>query len=132
MENQEQQVANSAELTQEQRVNSFAEALKRSTSQIKSDRAQEIAEITEIQSKRKIEDLTNELRILTRRQKSMLDMSPDNTYSIIKVKDFEPIEFVNKYDSIGLEIRETMIKLNNSMNSYNKLFGQTYTLLNIE
>lgn len=57
----------------------FAATLGRSTAQIKSDRAMEIAELAEIQAKRDVEDLERDLRLLERRKRSSLDMSPDNT-----------------------------------------------------
>ena len=60
MENQEQIVNSVSELTQEQRVNAFAEAIKRSTSQIKADRALEVSELLELEMKREVEDRTRD------------------------------------------------------------------------
>lgn len=112
----------------EERISSFAQTLTRNTAQIKADRGQEIAELTEVEAKRRIEDLERELKSLERRKKSSLDLSPDNTYSIMKVKDFEPTDFINKYNELGLDIRETKVRLNNSKQTYNELFGITYQL----
>jgi hypothetical protein len=106
----------------------FAQTLSRSTSTIKSDRATEIAELAEISFKRCVEDLERDLKIVRRKKKSSIDLSPDNTYSIMKVKDFEPEEFQRTYNEIGLKERELVIKLNNAKNSYNELFGTTFTL----
>jgi hypothetical protein len=114
--------------TTEEKVNLLATTLSRNTSQIKADRATEIAELAEISFKRKVEDFDRELRQLERRKKSSLDMSPDNTYSIMKVKDFEPDDFAAAYSRLGLEIREKKIQLNNAKQSYNELFGDTFTL----
>lgn len=116
------------ENTTETRVNQFAQVLSRSTSQIKADRAQEIAELAEIEAKRKVEDLEREVKQLERRKKSSLDMSPDNTYSIMKVKDFEPTDFVAAYNELGLKVREAKIRLNNAKLTYNELFGEIYEI----
>lgn len=117
--------------TTEEKVNAFAAVLSRSTSQIKGDRAVEIGELAEIEAKRKVEDLERELKRLERKKKSSLDLSPDNTYSIMKVKDFEPTDFILAYNNLGLEIREIRIKLNNAKQTYNELFGSTYNLESI-
>lgn len=117
--------------TTEEKVNAFAAVLSRSTSQIKGDRAVEIGELAEIEAKRKVEDLERELKRLERKKKSSLDLSPDNTYSIMKVKDFEPTDFILAYNNLGLEIREIRIKLNNAKQTYNELFGNTYNLESI-
>ena len=115
-------------VTTDERVNSFAATLSRNTSQIKADRATEIAELAEIEAKRTVEDFEREVKQLERRKKSSLDLSPDNTYSIMKVKDFEPADFISAYSDLGLRIREAKIKLNNAKQSYNELFGETYTI----
>ena len=128
MESLKQEESVSADQTTEQKVNAFAQVLTRNTSQIKADRATEIAELAEIEAKRKVEDLERELKQLDRRKRSSLDLSPDNTYSIMKVKDFEPGDFVNIYSDLGLKIRELKIKLNNAKQTYNELFGNSYTL----
>lgn len=106
----------------------FAQVLSRNTASIKSDRANEIAELAEIAFKRKVEDFERDLKMLRRKKRACLDLSPDNTYSIMKVKDFDPDVFQDSYNTLGLQERELVIKLNNAMNSYNELFGATFTL----
>lgn len=127
MEDNKEVVVNETTTT-ETKVNHLANSLARSTAQIKGDRAMEIAELAEISFKRKVEDFDRELRQLERRKKSSLDMSPDNTYSIMKVKDFEPDDFAKAYSDLGLAIREKKIQLNNAKQSYNELFGDTFTI----
>ena len=119
-------------LTTDERVNQFAQTLSRSTTQIKSDRAAEIAELAEISCKRKVEDFEREVKQLERRKKSSLDLSPDNTYSIMKVKDFDPDEFISTYNDLATNLRSTKIKLNIAKQTYNELFGQTYELDKID
>lgn len=119
------------EQTTETKVNLFAESLKRNTSQIKGDRAIEIAELAEIEFKRRVEDLDRDLKTIVRKKKSSLDMSPDNTYSLMKVKDFEPVDFINAYTELGIQEREIHIKLNIAKQAYNELFGQTYEIIPI-
>lgn len=117
-----------AVLTKEEKINNFAASLSRSTNQIKGDRAQEISELLELDAKREVENRERDVIILERKKKSSIDLSPDNTYSIMKVKDFDPIEFVDAYNTLGLQIREAKIKLNNAKQTYNELFGNTFTL----
>lgn len=50
----------------------------------------------------------------------------------MKVKDFEPADFVDEYSKLGLLVREAKIKLNNARQTYNELFGNTYDLENIQ
>ena len=118
-------------LSADARVNVLAQTLSRNTAQIKADRATEIAELAEVEAKRKVEDLERDLRLEERKKRSALDLSPDNTYNIMKVKDFEPTEFIARYSEIGLRIRELKIKLNNAKQTYNELFGEFYKLSNI-
>lgn len=114
--------------TTEQKVSALAATLSRNTSQIKADRASEISELLEIEAKRKVEDIDREVKQLERRRKSSLDLSPDNTYSIMKVKDFEPKDFMDVYTNLGLQIREAKVRLNIAKQAYNELFGETYHL----
>lgn len=109
-----------------ERVNNLAQMLSRSTKQIKEDRATEIAEMAEVELKRMVEDLQRDINRLERRKRNALDLSPDNTYSLITLNDFEPLDFVEKYAKIGLEIREKRIILENAKTTYNELFGETY------
>lgn len=115
----------------EQRIERFAQVLTRSTTQIKADRATEIAEMAEIETKRKVEDLEREVKLLERKKKSMTDLSPDNTYSIMKVKDFDPTEFLEAYTGLNIKLREAKILLNIAKETYNELFGKVYELINI-
>lgn len=130
MENQEQITPSvvAETITTEQKTSHFAEVLARNTSTIKKDRAEEIAELSEITFKRKVEDSERELKLLERKKKGSLDLSPDNTYTLMKVKDFDPDEFQRYYADLGLKIREAKIVLNNAKAGYNELFGNTYTL----
>lgn len=49
--------------TTESKVNALAATLSRNTASIKADRATEIAELAEIEAKRKVEDLEREVKI---------------------------------------------------------------------
>ena len=66
MENQEQITPSvvAETITTEQKTSHFAEVLARNTSTIKKDRAEEIAELSEITFKRKVEDSERELKLL--------------------------------------------------------------------
>lgn len=119
-------------VTTEQKVENLADIFSKSTSAVKKDRAIEIAELIEVELKRKVEDLERSLKLLQRKRKSALDLSPDNTYTIMKVKDFEPSEFTENYVKLQLEIRETKVRLNAARESYNELFGLTYQLEEIK
>lgn len=119
-------------LTTEDKVEALAGVLAKNTSAVKKDRAIEIAELIEVELKRKVEDLERKLKLSTRRTQSSLDLSPDNTYTIMKVKDFDPTEFVEEYVNLQLQIREIKVELNAARESYNTIFGHTYTLEDIK
>lgn len=109
----------------ENMTGAFADSLRRNNKQIKSDRAIEIAEAAELKFKRTVEDLKGSLQKLLRKQKSMLDLSPEDKNTLILGVNFKEEVFVNEYLAIGLEIRNTEIKLEIAEKSYAILFGAT-------
>lgn len=102
----------------------FVENLKRTNSKIKADRASAIAEDAELKFKRKIEDLTIERRGIQRKREAMLDMSPNNTMTIISVDTFDADAFVETDLALGVEIRELDIKIEVLTDRYETLFGK--------
>jgi len=98
-------------------------SLVRNPKQVKHDRAESIAEDAMIRFKRTIEDLEVDIRRLERQRESRLDLSPDNTFSIISANQFDPIGFVDDEMIIGVQIREATIKLKIAKERFDYLFG---------
>lgn len=101
----------------------FVGSLKRTNKQIKNDRAVSIAEGTSITYKRTVEDLEMRLKEKRRQRVAMLDMSPENTQSLLLAKDFNPRAWVDEDLKIGLEIRDLEIQLELAKHRYEFLFG---------
>ena len=103
----------------------FIESLKRNNKQIRADRAEAIGEDAQLIFKRRVEDLDVELRRLKRNRENMLDLSPDNAMSLKLADNFDSRDFVEKDIALGVEIRNTDIKLEIARSRYLYLFGAT-------
>lgn len=99
----------------------FLSKLKRSNKQIKEDRAASIVENVERIYRRKVEDMSYDLKELYRKRDALLDLSPSDANSLI-IRDFDPNDFVEKDMDFGLKIREIEIKLEIAKKQYNELF----------
>lgn len=101
----------------------FINSLKRNNKQIREDRATSIAEDTQLLYKRQIEDLDVALKRMRRDQENMLDLSPTNAQSLVLASDFDSNGYVTKDIELGVQIRNTEIKLEIARARYNYLFG---------
>ena len=101
----------------------FIASLKRSNKAIRADRAEAISEDAELIFKRTVEDLDVELKRLKRQRENMLDMSPDNAHSLIVAENFDSRAFVEKDIDLGVQLRNTEIKLDIAQKRYQYLFG---------
>jgi len=100
----------------------FITSLKRNNRQIRDDRALAIQEDTQLLYKREMEDLGVSLKRLNRDQENMLDLSPTDARSLVLASDFDSIEYVRKDIDLGVQIRNTEIKLEIAKKRYNYLF----------
>lgn len=97
---------------EEEKTNgAFFGSLKRNNKQIRDDRAQAIAEDTELVYKRKVEDLELSIKKMKREQENMLDLSPTNAQSLILASDFNSTDYVEKDVDLGVKIRNAEITL---------------------
>jgi len=63
------------------------------------------------------------LKRMRREQDSQLDLSPDNTTSLILAKDFDEIAFIDNDLDYSIKIREEEIRLKLAQERYTFLFG---------
>ncbi len=101
----------------------FFDSLKRNATQIKKDRALAIAEDAQIIFRRTVEDLEADLKKLKRTRENMLDMSPNSAISLKLAEEFDSRTFVTEDIGLGVEIRNTEIKLEIAQTRYKYLFG---------
>ena len=101
----------------------FQEALERTGSKVRKERAHQISSSAERSFRRKKEDLQADLEELLVKKDIMLDMSPNNTHSIISAENFDGNDFSNSYHAVCLKIRETKIHLEVATQAYDELFG---------
>jgi hypothetical protein len=101
----------------------FIDSLKRNNKQIRDDRATSITEDAQLIYKREMEDLEQSLKKMIREQDNMLDLSPTTAQSLVLASDFDSKEFVAKDLKLGLDIRNTEIKLEIAKKRYQHLFG---------
>lgn len=103
----------------------FVTTLLRDNKSIKKDRAQAIIEDSEMVYKRKVEDMGLKLKRLKREQDAILDLSPDNSLSLMpNLKTFEAEKFANDDLRLALEIRNLEIQIEVSVKRYEYLFGE--------
>lgn len=113
-----------AEETKAQMRGAFISSLKRNNKEIRDDRATAIAEDAMVMYRRQVEDLELRVNRLKRDRENMLDMSPDNVFSLKLASDFKADEFVARDLKLGVEIRETEIKLDIARKQYQHLFEE--------
>ena len=103
----------------------FKESLTASFKQIRADRADGIAEDTELEYKRTIEDLCRQIRGFDRsRENLILDLAPGNiTSTNVVPADFQASTFKEKDLEIGLAKRDALIRLEIAIDRYEDLFG---------
>jgi hypothetical protein len=104
-------------------VPAFEASLKRNNKQIKGDRAEAIAEDTQMAYKRAVEDLQITIKRLRRKQENMLDLSPDNSLTLKMAENFDSDAYVQADTEIGVQIRNETIKLEIATARYEYLFG---------
>ncbi len=100
----------------------FMESLIRTNREIRTDRAQAIAEDAQLLFKRKVEDLGTLIRRKKMDRANLLDLSPTNAQSLKLASDFHGEDFVNDYVRLGIEIRELEIQYEIASKSYDELF----------
>lgn len=100
----------------------FIASLKRNNKEIRDDRAAAIAEDACVMYRRRVEDLELQLNRMKRDRENMLDMSPDNVFSLKLASDFKADEFVARDVDLGVKIRNTEITLEIAQKQYNRLF----------
>lgn len=101
----------------------FIDSLKRNNKEIRDNRAASIAEDAHLLYRRAVEDIEVRLKTLKRDRENMLDMSPDNIFSLKLASDFNGAEYVAKDIQLGVDIRNAEIKLEIAQRQYNYLFG---------
>ena len=101
----------------------FIESLKRNNKQIRDDRATAIAEDAQIMYRRQVEDLEVKVKRMKRDRENMLDLSPTDAMSLKLASDFNSEEYVKKDIELGVNIRNTEIKLEIAKKQYDNLFG---------
>lgn len=103
----------------------FVQSLKRNNKQVKQDRAQGIAEDTQMVYKRRIEDLELSIKRMRRKQTDMIDLSSDNALSTKPAQDFDPVLYVTEDVQLATQIRESEILLGIAKERYGFLFGDS-------
>lgn len=115
-------------MADEEKVNevsegAFVSSLTRNNKQIREDRAKAIGEDAQLKYKRTVEDLEVYIKQLKRDQENMLDLSPENSMSLMPGKDFQGDVYVQKDLELGIKIRNAEIQLDIAQKRYKYLFG---------
>lgn len=100
----------------------FASSLQRTNKQIRAERARQISSSAERTFRRYIEDVEEALESKILEKDAMLDMSPNNTQSILRSDEVNTTEFVARYSKLSLEIRDLKIKRQEAKKDYDFLF----------
>ena len=101
----------------------FAKSMMRNHKKLREDRASTMARSTKLRYGRYVEDLEEKLVQLETDRQALLDLGHVSKDTIISVSDWDPEGFVAKDVKIGVEIRETKIRLEIARTQYDTLFG---------
>jgi len=101
----------------------FVNSLRRNNKQIKDDRAATISEDAQMAYQRAIEDLIMDIKRMRRSRENMLDLSPENSFSLMLGKDFDGKKFVEADTRIAVDLRNAEIKLELMQKQFTYLFG---------
>lgn len=107
-------------------VGALQASLDRNSKQIRSDRAEQISQDTQLRFRRMIEDAILAIRNKERNRNSMLDLSPDSALSIISAKNYDPNAFVDDWVKLSLEIAKGEENLAVLKQQYKVLFGKEF------
>jgi len=119
----ENQKKETVETQEPEMQGAFFDSLRRNAKQIKTDRALAIAEDAQIIFRRTVEDLEADLKKLRRTRENMLDMSPNSAISLQLAENFDSRGFVSQDIELGVDIRNTEIRLEIAKTRYEYLFG---------
>lgn len=97
-------------------------SLLRNSKQIKEERGFNIWNETERTYRRKVEDLQYKIDRLKQQQAGLLDLSPENSQSLILAKDFDPEKFFAADNDFTMQIRTAKIELEEASERYKQLF----------
>jgi hypothetical protein len=93
-------------------MNKFAQTLSASNADIKTTRAQALAETTVLEVESFIQSLKREKLQLNNKLNQLTDLAPDNTYSLRPgSKDFDASRWVNELHETKMEIKLKTIEL---------------------
>lgn len=113
--------------TEDLKQGKFGQNLMRGNKQLREDRGLVIVKDTEKMYRREIEDLQDKVDRLIIDRDNALDINPGNTQSIINPSEFDSKAFVDNDIRMGVEIRNTEIKLEITKSRYADLFGTAKT-----
>ena len=102
----------------------FGSLLKRTFSQVKTARAENINEDAELAYRQNIENQRAELRKKERNLENSLDYSPSGAGEMINEKNFNATNFVQIDKELALDLRDAKIELEESIKRYIYLFGR--------
>jgi len=103
-------------------MNKFHSILSRSGDNILKDRAESVAKLAEMSQDTLVKKLTKDKIQLEFRQKELLDMSPDNRYSLKIGEDFNSDKWVQEYHKVSLNLLENEVELAVAENNMKVLF----------
>lgn len=102
----------------------FVDSLKRTNKSIKAARAEAIGEEAYMVSKRQVEDISIVVKQIKRDLENMLDMSPENSMSLMPGKDFDSKAFFAERLSLTRKLRKANDDLSDMKADHKLLFSE--------
>lgn len=103
-------------------MNKFQKSVSRDGDQITNERGSQISDLAKMAQESMINKLKERRINLEFRKKEMLDMSPDNRFSLVTLKDFDGKKFVEEYQKVCLDLANLEVELEIAESNLKDLF----------
>ena len=103
-------------------MNKFHSILSRTGDKVIKDRAESVAKLAEMSQDTLVKELTKKKIELEFKQKELLDMSPDNRFSLKVGENFNSAKWVNEYHQVSLDLIENSVELEVAEANFTLLF----------
>lgn len=105
-------------------MNKFEQMLSRSGDRVLKDRAESVSKLATMAQTRLVQKLEEKSIELDMKKQELIDLSPDNRQTLKLGRDFNPEQWVEKYQSVSLDIVNNEVELKTAVATMYDLFTE--------